>query len=210
MKGLSAALCTVVLSCVQVPAQETIYFLAVAPKVERVTQSYEATDYASFVVPVSEPTSVTAIRDRIRRGELTVVTLQIAATASSVNKDYYADGLPAWNWSVIRLISVDGEPVSSTTPNERSYGTPTLIAADPGGFIARNGDTINFQTSTITTEVDPSASPTPLDPSRVPLANLSTRGVAGEGQSTFIQGTVVLGTKPRQVAIRAIGGARRR
>ena len=112
---------------------------------------------------MSEPAHIAAIRSLLQRAEYPVVNVRIRAGGDGVNRDFYAPGAPRWNWSVVALISVHGEPRSIFNPccpapgelPEDQYGSVSMIAADAQAWIAKYGDQLNQQWFPLTTEVNP-------------------------------------------------------
>ena len=189
-------------------AQSTVYFLAAGPRLSQPQGSPEAAAYESFVVPVTDPNQVATIRSLIQRAQYPVVNVRIRVGNNGLNRDFYASGAPAWNWSVTDLISVQGEPFSVFLPEhpplpEEFYGSASMIAADPSGWISRHGDRLALQWFPLTTEVNPFKTPTPPDPENPTIANLSTRAITGKGQDILIGGISINGSRPKQVAVRS-------
>lgn len=191
-------------------AQDTVvYFLAAGPKLSQPQDNPRAPEYESFVVPVSDPNTIATIRSLIQRAKYPVVNVRIKAGSDGINRDYYAPGAPAWNWSVVQLLSIQGEPydvfpVEHPTPPEEKYGSASMIAADPDGWIAKHGDQLALQWFPLTTEVDPAKLPVRSDATPV-MSNLSTRGITAQGQDVMIGGISISGPRPKQVAIRCSG-----
>ena len=194
-------------------SEGTVYFLAAGPRHSQSQPGPQAAEYESFVVPVGDPEKIAQIRSLIRRAEYPVVKVRIKASGDGMNRDFYAPAAPAWNWSVTELIDVQGEPASIFLPccpgpgelPEDEYGSVSMIAADPAAWVTKHGDVLNQQWFPLTTEVNPSRPPMPPDPEMPVMANLSTRAIAAKGQDIFIGGTAVIGSRPKQLAIRCSG-----
>jgi len=189
-------------------ATSTVYFLAAGPRLSQPQDNPEASEYESFVVPVTDSAQIAEIRSLIRQAKYPVVNVRIKAGGDGVNRDFYAPGAPAWNWSVTQLISVQGEPYSVFLPEhgplpEESYGSVSMIAADPNAWIARHGDQLAEQWFPLTTEINPFKTPVPPDPEAPVMGNLSTRAITGKGQDTLIGGISITGGRPKQIAIRS-------
>jgi hypothetical protein len=189
-------------------AQTTVYFLAAGPRISQPQDSPSAAEYESFIVPVNDPNQIASIRSLIQRAQYPVVNVRIKAGGDGINRDFYTPGAPAWNWSVVALLSVQGEPfIPPQSPPEERYGSASMIAADPNGWIARHGDQLAEQWFPLTTEVNPFKTPVPPDPESPVMANLSTRAFTGNAQEILVGGTSISGTRPKQVAVRASGNS---
>ena len=193
-------------------AQPTVYFLAAGPRISQPQEGPDAAEYESFVVPVSDPTQIATIRSLIQTAQSPVVKVRIRAGNDGLNRDFYAPGAPAWNWSVMQLISIQGEPRSVFIPEhpplpEEFYGSVSMIAVNPQAWIARHGNELAQQWFPLTTEVNPSKPPATRDPDEPVMANLSTRAITAKGQDILIGGVTISGTRPKQVAVRATGNS---
>jgi hypothetical protein len=204
------AVASVSVLCVGSPkaqAQSAVYFLAAGPRISQPQNTPYAAEYESFVVPVSDPNQIATIRSFISKADYPVVNVRIKAGGDGINRDFYAPGAPAWNWSVVALLSVQGEPfIPPQSPPEERYGSASMIAADPNGWIARHGDQLAEQWFPLTTEVNPFKTPVPPDPELPVMANLSTRAFTGNGQDILVGGTSISGNRPKQVAVRCSSG----
>ena len=90
-----------------------------------------------------------------------------------------------------RLATGPSYTIGSVQPTDA--GTYRVTVSGPGGVVASNVATLTV---------------TPVTTSRdTLLANISTRGVVGSGNSVLIAGFVVSGTTPKNVLIRAAGPA---
>lgn len=191
--------------------QSTVYFLAAGPRISQAQPTPDAAKYESFVVPVRDPDKIAQIRSLIQHAEYPVVNVRIQAANDGTNRDFYGVGAPVWNWSVVELLAVQGGPrnvfldPSQETLPEENYGSVSMIAADPHGWITRHGDQLAQQWFPLTTEINPFKTPLPLDPEAPVMANLSTRAITGKGQDIFIGGISISGSRPKQVAVRSSG-----
>jgi hypothetical protein len=183
----------------------TVYFLAVGPKITQPQGNRTAAVYESYIVPVTDANAIAQIRSLIQQVKYPVVNVQIKAGNDGTNRDFYTSGAPIWNWQVSGLISVQGEPylpLLGPPYAEELYGSATMIAANPAGWIGKHGNTVALQWFPLVTEVDPTKTPTPPDPSVSVMSNLSTRGFTGNGQDILIGGTTITGNYPKQIAVR--------
>lgn len=211
---LAALLNPLKIPAAEAQSQTTVYFLAAGPRLTLSQYTPEASAYESFVVPVSDPDQIAMIRSLIQRTQSPVVNVRIqTGNGDGLNRDFYAPGAPAWNWSVTALISVQGPPRNffpfcCPEPGElpeEEYGSVSMIAADPQDWIARHGTELNQQWFPLVTEVNPFRDPIPPDPETPVMANLSSRAVTGRGQDILIGGVTISGSRPKQVAVRALG-----
>lgn len=195
-------------------SQATAYFLAAGPRLTLSQYIPDAPEYESFVVPVSNPEQIAMIRSLIQRAQSPVVNLRIqAGNSDGLNRDFYAPGAPAWNWSVTGLISVQGPPrdffpFCCPEPGElpeEQYGSVSMIAADPQDWIARHGTELNQQWFPLVTEVNPLRDPVPPDSEAPVMVNLSARAITARGQDILIGGITISGSQPKQVAVRCSG-----
>lgn len=208
--GLCAVLFGIAVAKSQSTSTSTVYFLAAGPKLSQPQDNPQASDYESCVVPVSDANAIATIRSLIAQAKYPVVNVQIQARADGVNRDFYTPGAPVWNWSVVQLLSIQGDPydvfpVEHPTPPEERYGSASMIAADPQAWIAKHGDQLALQWFPLTTEVDPSKLPVRSDAAAPVMANLSSRANTAKGQDVLIGGISVSGDRPKQIAIRCSG-----
>jgi hypothetical protein len=82
-------------------------------------------------------------------------------------------------------------------PCPTNRANPSDIAANPDQWIQQNGDDYAPLAYEIKGQIDPSRPDS--------LANVSNRGLAGQGDQTLITGFIVTGGQPRTVVIRALG-----
>ncbi|MBI5768786.1 MAG: putative Ig domain-containing protein [Verrucomicrobia bacterium] len=114
-------------------------------------------------------------------------TYTIASSGGTLPITYAASPLPAG-------LSVDANTgVISGTPTAEGVTKITVTATNPAG--SNSADVILTVAST------------PVNWGDVRLANLSTRGLAGPGESNLIAGFVIQGAAPKSVLIRALGPA---
>lgn len=212
--GIAAAAYSLPLaSSCQAQAQPPVYFLSAGPRISQAQFSPDAAEYESFVVPVRDPNQIAHIRSLIQRAQYPVVNVRIQPGNDGINRDFYSPGAPAWNWSVAELLSVQGGPRNvflGPGPGplpEESYGSVSMIAADPHAWIAKHGNELAQQWFPLTTEVNPFKTPAPPDPDAPVMANLSTRAITAKGQDILVGGISINGTRPKQVAVRASGNS---
>jgi hypothetical protein len=193
-------------------ASSTVYFLAAGPHLTQPQEGPQSDKYESFVVPVADQKAIANIRSLIQQAKYPVVNVRIKAGGDGLNRDFYAPGAPAWNWSVTELLSVQGDPDDVFIPEhgplpEDRYGSVSMIAADPQAWISEHTDQLAEQWFPLTTEVNPSKTPTAPDPELPVMANLSSRAITANGQDILIGGISIKGSRPKQVAVRCTGSS---
>ena len=150
----------------------------------------------SFVIEV-DAAKKTQIENFWAQGKLPNFKGHIAVGSVDYNRNYNAPGHPVWNWYV---ASVD--EITELSHNDTLYwpprdGTASDIAANPQGWIQQYGDAIGLEAYVIRRQIDPAA--------RDAMANVSNRGMAGNGERKLITGLILTGGSPRNVVVRALG-----
>lgn len=79
----------------------------------------------------------------------TILVADIAAGADHINRNYLAEGEPAWSWHIT------GTPSFADWTIEILDGWPTFVESDIDGWIANTGGAIGFWGYTIVTEIGP-------------------------------------------------------
>ena len=123
----------------------------------------------------------------------------IGAGEVDYNRNYYAPGQPVWNWHV---ASVNGIFDFSVTLFPACMcpdliARPSDIAANPDEWIRQNGTRYTPISFSIKRRIDPAK--------RDAMANVSNRGVTGQGERKLITGFIITGGTPRNIVIRALG-----
>ena len=123
----------------------------------------------------------------------------IVAGRVDYNRNYYAPGQPVWNWHVAAVEQVfdfrETAFVACMCPF--LIAKPSEIAANPDEWIRQNGTHYTPIYLAIQRRVDPSK--------RDAMANVSNRGITGQGERQLITGLIITGGTPRNVVIRALG-----
>jgi hypothetical protein len=144
-------LLVVILSDSQSIAQ-TRYFL-----VSEISQPCSQCD--SYVLPISDFAAIEHARELVALGPSagrTIAVAEAAAGADGFNRDLLAPGEPLWTWRVTALIDFGDFAI------ELCDGSPTLVEADPPGFLANTNGVICFWGYTISAEIDGPAQPAPM------------------------------------------------
>ncbi len=107
----------------------------------------------SYLLPLSDPTTIAAARALLAAGSTGIVLTGIEAGGDGFNRDVRAVGAPAaWSWHVPREQGHTVELVDIAI--ELCDGWPTFIEQDPQAFIANTGGAICFWTYTVVEELD--------------------------------------------------------
>ena len=126
----------------QAPA-ETVYFL-----VSEINQPCSTCD--SYVLPVSEPSAIDHARDLVANGPGIGGTIALANAAvggDGFNRNLLAQGEPLWSWHITSLTTFADFTI------ELCDGSPTLVEADPPGFLANTSGVICFWGYPVTAEL---------------------------------------------------------
>jgi hypothetical protein len=123
----------------------------------------------------------------------------IAAGSVDYNRNYYAPGQPVWNWHV---ASVNGIFDFSTTLFPACMcpdliAKPSDIAANPDEWIRQNGTRYTPISFSIQRRIDPATHDA--------IANVSNRGITGQGERKLITGLIITGGTPRNIVVRVLG-----
>jgi len=152
----------------------------------------------SFVIAVDPGTAaqIEAIR---AQGGRPGFSGQIAEGSVDYNKNYYAPGQPRWNWHVTSVAEVFDLNSTFFPQCECPYliAHPSDIAVNPAEWIRQNGSQYTPVRYEITAQIDPEK--------KDRIANVSNRGLAGNGERTLITGLIISGGEPRNVIVRALG-----
>ena len=140
---------------------ETVYF-----QVAEIHSPCSACD--SYVLPISDPSAIEHARDLVSRGSVAGSALIMANAVvggDGINRDMLAPGTPPWSWHVTSLVDFADLAI------ELCDGNPTLVEADPTGFLANTGGAICFWGYTVTAELPAPRAP-PLGSIIPPAATL--------------------------------------
>lgn len=191
-------------------AQTPVYFLAGGGTAETPSRSqayiFSITDPAAIAqareIIANRPNSFASTNYRIR--------IRIAAGADGINKNYFSPARPNWAWRATEFVgfvfmdyATGGGTTGGDFPilpdlNGECYTTsPGAISADPAGFIARNGNTVEMWGYTLMAEINPAGASSAV-------LNLSTRGRTSS-DDRMIGGIVVAEGLPKNVYIRVLG-----
>lgn len=123
----------------------------------------------------------------------------IAAGSVDYNRNYYAPGQPVWNWHVASVDGIFDFTKTLFPACECPYliAKPSDIAANPDEWIRQNGTRYTPIRYSIQRRIDPA--------SRDAMANVSNRGITGQGERKLITGLIITGGTPRNIVIRALG-----
>lgn len=144
-------------------AAETLYFL-----VSEISQPCSACD--SYVLPLSDPAAIAHARDLVANGPgagRTIALANAAAGGDGINRDLLAAGEPPWSWHVTSFVDFADITI------ELCDGTPSLVEADPAGFLANTGGVICFWGYTVSAEIPGPGHPAPMGRFVAPLATLA-------------------------------------
>lgn len=91
----------------------------------------------AFLLPLSDERDIAAARRFLRDGPASgvgsIASVRIAAGGDGFNRDWRADGQPAWSW---RVVAFEG---FADVTIELCDGWPGLVEQDVAGFIANTG-----------------------------------------------------------------------
>lgn len=175
-------------------AQEKFYYWVTPYPSDR-----QANRYESFVIELDAPKK--AEFDAVFANGPVMFEGEITAGSVPYNKNYHSVSQPVWNWhfaSITRFYNYDpsaGCFIGDPAPCESH---PSEIAADPAKWIAEHGRRY-FPTKYVI--LGPALDPTKKDA----VANVSNRGMTGDGERTVITGFIITGGEPRTVVVRALG-----
>ncbi|MBS0659733.1 MAG: hypothetical protein JSR82_15945 [Verrucomicrobia bacterium] len=191
-------------------AQTPVYFLAGGGTQETSNRSQ------AFVVGITDPAAIARAREILAArtnnwsGTDYRLRIRIAAGADGINKNYFNPARPNWAWRATEFVgfvfmdyATGGGTTGGDFPilpdlNAECYTTsPGAISADPAGFIARNGNTVEMWGYSILAEINPTAASSAV-------LNLSTRGRTSS-DNPMIGGIVVNAGAPKNVLIRVLG-----
>lgn len=168
---------------------EKFYYL-VAPK-------YSPPDQ-SFVIEVSATQSA-EIEAILKIGSTPGFGGTIAGGSVEYNRNYYAPGQPLWNWHVASVNQIFDFAstlfIACMCPD--LIAKPSEIAANPEEWIRQNGNRYTPTSFSIQRRIDPA--------NRDAVANVSNRGLAGQGERKLITGLIITGGTPRNIVVRALG-----
>ena len=123
----------------------------------------------------------------------------IAAGSVNYNRDYYAPGQPVWNWHVASVNQIFDFTktafIACMCPD--LIANPSEIAANPDDWIRRNGDRYTPISYSIQRRIDPTRHDA--------MANVSNRGMTGQGERKLITGLIISGGTPRNIVVRVLG-----
>ena len=122
---------------------EPLYFL-----VSEINQPCSACD--SYVLPLSDPSAIEHARDLVANGPGIGGTIALANAAvggDGFNRNVLAEGEPLWSWHVTSLVAFADFTI------ELCDGTPSMVGADPVGFLANTNGVICFWGYTVTAEI---------------------------------------------------------
>lgn len=172
----------------------------------------------SYVVPVSDPQQIAAMRTFLARRaqglkrDAMVASLRLALGGDGVNRNYAEPGAPAWSWRVVSVLSVyqlRGNAIDASYIPSRD-AAPSMMEQflrgelgpwqiNPnGGVVAQPAPT---DVTLIYYPLQMELSPTAWSQ----LKNVATRGFVGAGERSLIVGFVIEGGRPRNVLVRALG-----
>jgi hypothetical protein len=123
----------------------------------------------------------------------------IAAGSVDYNRDYYAPGQPVWNWHVASTNAIFDFAKTLFPACECPFliAKPSDIAANPNEWIRLNGTLYTPIRYSIERRIDPAK--------RHAMANVSNRGVTGQGERKLITGLIISGGTPRNIVVRVLG-----
>jgi len=109
-----------------------------------------ARHHDSYVLPLTNATAIAHARALIANGPgigQAIVVARIAAGADGVNRDYLAQGAPAWSWHVTSFVAFADSTI------EILDGWPGYVENNVAGWIANTGGSIGFWTYTVVDEI---------------------------------------------------------
>ena len=123
----------------------------------------------------------------------------IAAGSVDYNRNYCAPGQPVWNWHVASVTHIFDFSTTLFPACECPYliARPSDIAANPDEWIRQNGTLYTPIRFSIQRRIDPAK--------REAIANVSNRGVTGQGERKLITGLIITGGTPRNIVVRVLG-----
>ncbi len=123
----------------------------------------------------------------------------IAAGSIDYNRNYYAPGQPVWNWHVVSVNQIFdfAKTLFPACECPDLIAKPSEIAANPDEWIKQNGTRYTPIRYSIHRRIDPA--------SRDAVANVSNRGITGQGERKLITGLIITGGTPRNIVVRALG-----
>ncbi len=139
---LTAALLASSALAEQAPA-EPLYFL-----VSEINQPCSVCD--SYVLPISDPSAIDHARDLVANGPGvggTIALANVVVGGDGFNRNVLAEGEPLWSWHVTSLVAFADVTI------ELCDGTPSMVGADPVGFLANTNGVICFWGYTVTAEI---------------------------------------------------------
>jgi hypothetical protein len=161
----------------------------------------------SFIVPVNDPVKIAEIRQFLAERaagterRTLIPTCVVRLRRDGGNRNLSAPGTPEWGWEVAELVSVrraqlelelyPAVPEYTARPSEIEGHLRGVVPALPNGRISLIGFPIVM-------ELKPELP-------RAELANISARGLVGQGNDAKITGFVITGGEPRTVIIRVLG-----
>ena len=152
----------------------------------------------SFAIEVSA-TQAAEIEAIFKSGGPPGFSGTIAPGSVDYNRDYYAPGQPVWNWHVasVNAIFDFSKTLFPACMCPDLVAKPSDIAANPDEWIRQNGDRYTPISFRIQRRIDPAR--------RAAMANVSNRGVTGEGERKLITGLIISGGTPRNIVVRVLG-----
>jgi hypothetical protein len=171
---------------------EKFYYL-VGPGMIR----YPAPDQ-SFAIEVSA-SQAAEIEGMLKTSGVPGFSGTIAAGSVDYNRNYFAPGQPVWNWHVVSVNSIFDftKTLFPACECPDLIAKPSDIAANPDEWIKQNGTRYTPIRYSIQRRIDPT--------SRDAVANVSNRGITGQGERKLITGLIITGGTPRNIVIRALG-----
>jgi hypothetical protein len=123
----------------------------------------------------------------------------IAAGSVDYNRNYSAPGQPVWNWHVASVTQIFDFSTTLFPACQCPFliAKPSEIAANPDEWIKQNGTLYTPIGYVIQRRIDPAK--------REAIANVSNRGVTGQGERKLITGLIITGGTPRNIVIRVLG-----
>jgi len=104
----------------------------------------------SYVLPISDPPAIEHARDLVANGPGiggTIALANVVVGGDGFNRNVLAEGEPLWSWHITSLTTFADFTI------ELCDGSPTLVEADPVGFLANTSGVICFWGYTVTAEI---------------------------------------------------------
>jgi hypothetical protein len=122
---------------------ETAYFV-----VSEIASECSACD--SYVLPLSDPAAIVHARNLVALGPAagsTIALANVVEGGDGINRNVLAPGEPPWSWHVASFLDFGDFAI------ELCDGTPSMVEADPAGFLANTNGVICFWGYTVSAEI---------------------------------------------------------